>query len=52
MKIENKQVRKQLDVSIISSGTILAFFEYLGLGEQDTEQDMSKKLNETLAVRK
>ena len=37
MKVENKQVRKQLDVSVIDASTIEAFIGYLGLTEDDTE---------------
>ena len=31
LKVEQKQIRKQLDVSIISAGTIQALINFLGL---------------------
>lgn len=52
LKVEQKQIRKQLDVSVISAGTIQALINFLGLTEQDTEWDVNRKLNETMAARK
>jgi|TARA_B110000305_G_C19109541_1_gene479105 hypothetical protein len=52
LKVEQKQIRKQLDVSIISAGTIQALINFLGLTDQDTEWDVNRKLNETMAARK
>ena len=37
LKVEQKQIRKQLDVSIISAGTIQALINFLGLTDQNTE---------------
>ena len=51
-KIENKNVRKTLDISIISSKTIEALFDYLDLNEADTEYDINKKLNRNSSIRK
>ena len=52
LKVEQKQIRKQLDVSIISAATIQALINFLGLTDQDTEWDVNRKLNETMANRK
>jgi len=48
LKIENKTVRKPLDVSIISVETIEAFLLYLGLDEKDTDYEVNKKLNASM----
>ena len=39
-------------MSIISAGTIQALINFLGLTDQDTEWDVNRKLNETMANRK
>mmetsp|Transcript_12259 Transcript_12259/g.19000 ORF Transcript_12259/g.19000 Transcript_12259/m.19000 type:complete len:88 (-) Transcript_12259:24-287(-) len=52
MKVQNKQVRKELDASKIDEKTIEAFIKWLGLEEEDSEQEVNKKLNETLLSRK
>ena len=52
VKIENKSVRKSIDVNIITSSTVEAFILYLGLQEDDTELDVTQKLNNTMMNRK
>ena len=52
IKIENKSVRKSIDVNIITSSTIEAFIMYLGLQEDDTELNVNQKLNNTMMNRK
>lgn len=52
VKIENKKVRKSIDVGIISASTIEAFIMYLELKEDDKELDVNKKLNNTMMNRK
>ena len=49
LQIENKTIRKQLDLSIISVETIEAFLKYLGLNEKDTQYEVNKKLIATMA---
>lgn len=39
-------------MNIISAGTIQALINFLGLTDQDTEWDVNRKLNETMANRK
>ena len=52
VKIENKQIRKSIDVSIITASTIEAFIMYLELKEDDTELAVNQKLNNTMMNRK
>lgn len=52
VKIENKKIRKEIDVGIISASTIEAFIMYLELKEDDKELDVNKKLNNTMMNRK
>jgi hypothetical protein len=52
VQIENRKIRKPVDVGIISASTIEAFIMYLDLKQDDTEVDVSKKLNNTLINRK
>jgi hypothetical protein len=52
VKIENKQVRKVIDVNIISASTIEAFIMYLELKEDDKELDVNNRLNNTMLNRK
>lgn len=47
-KIEDKTVRKAADVSIISAHTIEALVRFLNISEDDTEFELSKKLNESM----
>lgn len=52
VKIENKSVRKAVDVNIITASTIEAFIMYLELKEDDTELAVNQKLNNTMQNRK
>lgn len=52
VKIENKKVRKSIDVNIITASTIEAFIMYLDLKQDDNEHLVNKKLNETMINRK
>jgi hypothetical protein len=52
VKIENKQIRKNVDVNIITASTIEAFIMFLELKADDTELDVNKKLNNTMMNRK
>lgn len=52
LKIDEKQVRNSVDVSIISASTIEAFIIFLELKEDDREIDVNMKLNNTMMNRK
>ena len=52
VKIQNKQIRKSIDVNIITASTIEAFIMYLELKEDDTELAVNQKLNNTMMNRK
>ena len=52
VQIENKQIRKPIDVGTITASTIEAMIMYLELKPDDNEVDISKKLNNTMMNRK
>ena len=49
-KVEDKKVRKALDVKIISAETIEALVRYLNITENDTDYELDKKLTASMAV--
>lgn len=51
IEVEDKQLRKPLDVKVITAGTIEAFFGFLGLDKADTDVELSKKLNASMVNR-
>jgi len=45
MKVENKRVRKDLDVNIVSAKTIEALMRFLGIEPDDSRYGLDNKLN-------
>lgn len=45
LKIENRQVRKELNVNIITAKTIEALLLFLGIQSDDSKQGLDNKLN-------
>ena len=49
-KVEDKSIRKALDVKIISAETIESLIKYLNITETDNVHDMDKKLSASVAI--
>ena len=44
-RIDNKKVKKDLDVMIVTAKTIEALLKFLGIEPEDTRQGLDNKLN-------
>lgn len=47
-KVETRQIRKGVDVTVISAETIESLIQFMNITENDTDWEINRRLNESM----